>query len=82
MSAASMRCSPTAPAHGLARCPAISPRAARRGRRGDAGAAPARYRDLVQRMRALHRREADEIARRFPQVLRRVGGYNIDIDQR
>src|SRR5271156_5691217 len=42
------------------------------------GAAPERYRDLVQRMRALHRREADEIARRFPQVLRRVGGYNID----
>ncbi len=37
-----------------------------------------RYRDLVRRMRALHRREADEIARRFPQVLRRVGGYNID----
>jgi FAD/FMN-containing dehydrogenase/Fe-S oxidoreductase len=44
----------------------------------DGTAAPARYRDLVQRMRALHRREADEIARRFPQVLRRVGGYNID----
>ncbi|HXC91105.1 MAG TPA: FAD-binding and (Fe-S)-binding domain-containing protein, partial [Stellaceae bacterium] len=44
----------------------------------DAGAMPERYRDLVQRMRALHRREAGEIARRFPQVLRRVGGYNID----
>ncbi len=44
----------------------------------DRAAMPARYRDLVQRMRALHRREADEIARRFPQVLRRVGGYNID----
>ena len=29
-------------------------------------------------MRALHRREADEIERRFPKVLRRVGGYNID----
>jgi len=26
----------------------------------------------------LHRREADEIERRFPKVLRRVGGYNID----
>ncbi len=37
-----------------------------------------RYRDLVRQMRTLHRREADEIARRFPQVLRRVGGYNID----
>ncbi len=42
------------------------------------GAAPDRYHDLVRRMRALHWREADEIARRFPQVLRRVGGYNID----
>ena len=45
---------------------------------GDGTPLPARYRDLVQQMRALHRREADEIARRFPQVLRRVGGYNID----
>jgi FAD/FMN-containing dehydrogenase/Fe-S oxidoreductase len=39
---------------------------------------PERYRELVRRMRALHRREADEIEARFPQVLRRVGGYNID----
>jgi FAD/FMN-containing dehydrogenase/Fe-S oxidoreductase len=39
---------------------------------------PARYRDLVLQMRALHAREKDEIRRRFPQVLRRVGGYNID----
>ncbi len=44
----------------------------------DDGAAPERYRGLVRQMRALHRREADEIERRFPQVLRRVGGYNID----
>ncbi|HZB91177.1 MAG TPA: FAD-linked oxidase C-terminal domain-containing protein [Stellaceae bacterium] len=42
-------------------------------------ALPERYRDLVQRMRALHRREADEIERRFPKLLRRVGGYNIDM---
>jgi FAD/FMN-containing dehydrogenase/Fe-S oxidoreductase len=41
-------------------------------------AMPERQRDLVRRMRALHRREADEIERRFPKVLRRVGGYNID----
>ena len=41
-------------------------------------AAPERYRELVRRMRALHRREAEEIERRFPKVLRRVGGYNID----
>src|SRR4051794_28105524 len=42
------------------------------------GAMPERYRELVTRMRALHRREAEEIERRFPKVLRRVGGYNID----
>jgi FAD/FMN-containing dehydrogenase/Fe-S oxidoreductase len=40
---------------------------------------PERYRDLVRGMRALHRREADEIDRRFPKLLRRVGGYNIDM---
>src|SRR6516165_3665232 len=38
---------------------------------------PERYRELVTQMRALHRREAPEIERRFPKVLRRVGGYNI-----
>jgi FAD/FMN-containing dehydrogenase/Fe-S oxidoreductase len=37
-----------------------------------------RYRDLVRRMRALHNREQDEIAARFPKLRRRVGGYNID----
>ena len=36
------------------------------------------YTDLVRRMRALGAREADEIARRFPALLRRVGGYNLD----
>src|SRR5437660_9437509 len=41
--------------------------------------APERYRDLVRDMRALHRREPDEIDRRFPKLLRRVGGYNIDM---
>jgi len=44
----------------------------------DKTAMPERYRALVRQMRALHRREADEIERRFPKVLRRVGGYNID----
>jgi FAD/FMN-containing dehydrogenase/Fe-S oxidoreductase len=44
----------------------------------DEGTTPERYRDLVRQMRALHRREAEEIERRFPKVLRRVGGYNID----
>src|SRR6266436_6175366 len=41
--------------------------------------APERYRGLIRDMRAVHRREADEIDRRFPKLLRRVGGYNIDM---
>ena len=36
------------------------------------------YRQLVQDMLALGKSEADEIASRFPDLLRRVGGYNID----
>jgi FAD/FMN-containing dehydrogenase/Fe-S oxidoreductase len=44
----------------------------------DDSAMPQRYRELVSQMRALHRREAGEIEERFPKVLRRVGGYNID----
>ncbi len=38
----------------------------------------ARYRDIVAGLRDLHAREGGEIARRFPKLLRRVGGYNID----
>ena len=44
----------------------------------DALTGPPRYIELVQRMRALHQREAGEIQQRFPKQLRRVGGYNID----
>src|SRR5205807_4624104 len=40
---------------------------------------PERYRGLVRDMRGLDRREAGEIDRRFPKLLRRVGGYNIDM---
>jgi FAD/FMN-containing dehydrogenase/Fe-S oxidoreductase len=40
---------------------------------GDAGIA-----ELIARLRALGAAEAEEIAARFPNVLRRVGGYNID----
>src|SRR5947208_7253023 len=40
---------------------------------------PERYRGLVRDMRALHRREADEIQARFPKLLRRVSCYNIDM---
>src|SRR5215472_10723342 len=45
----------------------------------DERAMPERYRDLIRGMRALHNREAEEIERRFPKLLRRVGGYNIDM---
>jgi FAD/FMN-containing dehydrogenase len=38
-----------------------------------------RYRDLSQRLRGIGARESEEIARRFPKLLRRVGGYNIDM---
>ena len=40
---------------------------------------PERYRALARDMRVLHRREAGEIEARFPKLLRRVGGYNIDM---
>ncbi|MBS1246861.1 MAG: lactate dehydrogenase, partial [Proteobacteria bacterium] len=40
--------------------------------------ADARYAQIVRRLRTLGEREAGEIARRFPKLLRRVGGYNID----
>jgi len=41
-------------------------------------AGPPEYRALVQALRALYEREKDEIAARFPKVLRRVAGYNLD----
>ncbi len=44
----------------------------------EAIAGQSRYLDIVQRIRALGARERDEIDRRFPKLLRRVGGYNID----
>src|SRR5438093_8165077 len=49
------------------------------GPNGDGDVEPERYRDLIRDMRALHSREADEIEARFPKLLRRVGGYNIDM---
>ncbi len=36
------------------------------------------YRDLVRRLRAIAAREADELEQRWPKLLRRVGGYNLD----
>ena len=38
-----------------------------------------RYRDLPERLHRLGEREAEEVVRRFPKLLRRVGGYNIDM---
>ncbi len=41
-------------------------------------ALPAAARTIADRALAIARREATEIATRFPNVLRRVGGYNLD----
>ncbi|MDB5772705.1 MAG: lactate dehydrogenase, partial [Burkholderia sp.] len=38
-----------------------------------------RVRELAERIRTIAEREKDEIAARFPKVLRRVGGYNLDV---
>ena len=39
---------------------------------------PPAYLDFVAKLRALYEREKDEIAARFPKVMRRVAGYNLD----
>ncbi|MDX1375880.1 MAG: FAD-linked oxidase C-terminal domain-containing protein [Burkholderiales bacterium] len=44
----------------------------------DARAGAPGYVELLGRLRGLYAREKDEIAARFPQVLRRVAGYNLD----
>ena len=46
---------------------------------GESSGRSARYRDLVSGIRAICEREKDEIAARFPSLLRRVAGYNLDI---
>jgi FAD/FMN-containing dehydrogenase/Fe-S oxidoreductase len=38
-----------------------------------------RFADIVSRVRAIAARERGEIDARFPKVLRRVGGYNLDL---
>ncbi len=52
---------------------------ARFGPASTMSAAPGRVPDLVAGLRAIGERERDEIERRVPTVLRRVGGYNIDV---
>src|SRR5436190_12300696 len=44
----------------------------------DDPAGPSAYREFVARLRVLYEREKEEIAARFPKVLRRVAGYNLD----
>ncbi len=39
---------------------------------------PAGYADFVARLRSLYEREKDEIEARFPKLLRKVAGYNLD----
>jgi FAD/FMN-containing dehydrogenase/Fe-S oxidoreductase len=41
--------------------------------------APERYKTLVRSIRAIAAREAEEIEHRYPKLLRRVGGYNLDM---
>jgi FAD/FMN-containing dehydrogenase/Fe-S oxidoreductase len=47
----------------------------------EVAAGPVAYRALAAQLHAIVRREADEIAARWPKVLRRVQGYNIDMVQ-
>ena len=51
------------------------------GRSDEIAAAPPAYQALVARVHAVVRREAAEIEARWPKVLRRVQGYNIDMVQ-
>ena len=43
------------------------------------GSASPRVRALIDGLRAIGERERDEIERRVPKVMRRVGGYNLDV---
>ncbi len=40
---------------------------------------PVGYQELVKKIRAIAAREAEEIEHRYPKLLRRVGGYNLDM---
>ena len=51
------------------------------GRSDAISGGPQAYRNLVSRVHAVVRREAAEIEARWPKVLRRVQGYNIDMVQ-
>jgi len=47
-------------------------------RRMDEASGPEGYRDFVKRLKGLYERERAEIEARFPRVLRKVAGYNLD----
>jgi FAD/FMN-containing dehydrogenase/Fe-S oxidoreductase len=49
------------------------------GPSGGLDGAPAAYRELIGKIHSIVEREADEIETRWPKVLRRVQGYNIDM---
>jgi FAD/FMN-containing dehydrogenase/Fe-S oxidoreductase len=49
------------------------------GPAGEVADGPAGYRALADRVLGIVRREAEEIAARWPKVLRRVQGYNLDM---
>ena len=51
------------------------------GPSNELGGAPAAQRALVEKIHAIVRREAAEIEARWPKVLRRVQGYNLDMIQ-
>ena len=51
------------------------------GPSGDIAAGPARYREIAAAVHAIVAREREEIAARWPTVLRRVQGYNLDMVQ-
>ncbi len=49
------------------------------GAEAEAAAGAPWYRDLAANLNAIARRDADEIEARWPKVLRRVQGYNVDM---
>jgi FAD/FMN-containing dehydrogenase/Fe-S oxidoreductase len=51
------------------------------GASNELAGAPGDYRGLIEKIHAIVRREAGEIEARWPKVLRRVQGYNLDMIQ-
>jgi FAD/FMN-containing dehydrogenase/Fe-S oxidoreductase len=49
------------------------------GQSSELGGAPAAYRALIEKIHAIVRRHATQIEARWPKVLRRVQGYNLDM---